>query len=42
MDAAGGWESRQFRVNVSYNFGNQNIKAKDRKTGADDLKNRIK
>lgn len=38
----GGWESRQLRVNFSYNFGNQNIKARERKTGAEDLNNRVK
>lgn len=39
---AGGWESRQFRVNFSYSFGNQNIKARERKSGADDLNKRVK
>lgn len=38
----GGWESRQFRINFSYNFGNQNIKTKERKSGADDLNKRVK
>ncbi len=38
----GGWESRQFRVNFSYNFGNQNIKTKERRSGADDLNKRVK
>jgi iron complex outermembrane receptor protein len=38
----GGWESRQVRVSFSYNFGNQNIKARERKTGADDLNKRVK
>jgi iron complex outermembrane receptor protein len=41
MDAKGGWESRQFRASFSYNFGNQNIKARDRKTASDDIKKRI-
>ena len=37
----GGFESRQFRVNLSYNFGNSNVKATQRKTGVDDENNRI-
>lgn len=42
MVASGGWESRQFRVNFSYSFGNQNVKGRDRKTGSDDITNRVK
>ena len=43
MDISGGWESRQFRVNFSYLFGNQQVKKiRDRKTGLDSEKNRIK
>ncbi len=42
MRARGGWESRQFRVSFSYNFGNQQMRVRDRKSGADDLKNRVK
>ncbi len=38
----GGWESRQFRVNLSYNFGNSNVKvARNRKTGIEDENKRI-
>ena len=42
IDGTGGWESRQVRVNVSYGFGNQNVKkARDRKTGAENEKSRL-
>lgn len=41
MDAKGGWESRQFRVNLSINLGNTQVKKNDRKTGIDDLKKRV-
>jgi len=35
--ATGGWESRQIRVNFSYNFGNQKLKkTRKRKTGLED------
>ncbi|PWJ55620.1 outer membrane receptor protein involved in Fe transport [Dyadobacter jejuensis] len=35
------WPSRQFRLSLSYNFGNQNVKAaRDRKTGSDDMQKR--
>lgn len=37
MDARGGWESRQFKVNFSYNFGNDKVKdSRKRKTGLED------
>jgi outer membrane receptor protein involved in Fe transport len=37
MDASGGWESRQFRVNLSYNFGRKEVgAARRRNTGADE------
>jgi hypothetical protein len=33
----GGWESRQFRVNLSYLFGNNKMKsARNRNTGIED------
>jgi len=41
MDASGGWESQQFRVNFTWKFGNQNIKVKERKTGAEDFNKRV-
>lgn len=41
MDASGGWESRQFRVNFTWKFGNQNVKVRDRKTGAEDFTKRV-
>ena len=42
MDASGGYESRQVRVNLTYNFGSQQIKsARLRKTGLEDEKSRI-
>ncbi|MEM6344856.1 MAG: TonB-dependent receptor [Bacteroidota bacterium] len=41
FDASGGWESRQFRVNLTYNFGNQKVKAsRRRKTGLQDESSR--
>lgn len=41
MDASGGWESRIFRVNLSMNLGNTQVKKNERKTGIDDLKKRV-
>lgn len=37
----GGYESRQFRLNLSYNFGNSNVKSTQRKTGTEDENQRI-
>ena len=38
----GGWESRQVRLNFSYNFGSKQVKtARQRNTGLEDEKNRI-
>lgn len=38
----GGWESRQLRLNLSYNFGNKEVKgARKRKTGLEDEASRI-
>jgi iron complex outermembrane receptor protein len=42
MDTRGGWESQQFRIDFSLRFGNQQMKVKEKKGGADDLKNRVK
>ncbi|MFK8104994.1 MAG: TonB-dependent receptor [Saprospiraceae bacterium] len=42
MDASGGWDSRRFRVNFSYNFGNNNVKSRNRKTGLEAESQRIK
>jgi hypothetical protein len=37
------WPSRQFRISLSYSFGNQNVKgARQRNTGSDDLQQRVK
>ncbi len=42
MDARGGWESRQVRLNFSYNLGNLQLKAaRQRKTGMDDERGRV-
>jgi iron complex outermembrane recepter protein len=42
ITGSGGWESRQFRANLSYNFGNNQLKsARQRKTSLDDAKDRI-
>lgn len=38
----GGWESRTFRISLSYNFGNQQLKMLQRRSGSDDLKDRVK
>ncbi|NNE26701.1 MAG: TonB-dependent receptor [Saprospiraceae bacterium] len=34
-------DSRRFKINVAYSFGNQNVKARKRDTGLEDEKNRI-
>ena len=37
IDASGGWESQQIRLNVSYNFGNQQVKgARKRSLGLEE------
>jgi len=42
MDASGGYESRQVRLNVTYAFGSKQIKAaRQRKTGLEDEKGRL-
>lgn len=42
VDATGGWESRTYRVNVTYLFGNQKVKKnRNRKTGIDEEKDRM-
>ncbi|KAB7729343.1 TonB-dependent receptor [Rudanella paleaurantiibacter] len=42
MDASGGWESRQARINFTYAFGSKKIKAaRQRKTGLDDESKRL-
>ncbi|MCB0554875.1 MAG: TonB-dependent receptor [Phaeodactylibacter sp.] len=43
MKANGGWDSRRFRVNFSYLFGNEQVKsARKRATGLEDEQNRVK
>lgn len=42
MDTRGGWESQQFRVDLSIRFGNQQMKVREKKGGADDLNQRVK
>ncbi len=43
MRASGGWDSRRFRINLTYNFGNQQVTASRRRsTGLEDEKNRVK
>ena len=38
----GGWESRQFKVNFTYRFGNTQVKAaRQRKTGLEDESQRV-
>jgi hypothetical protein len=42
ITGSGGWESRTIRINLSYNFGNKQVKsARQRQTGVEDEKNRI-
>lgn len=42
MDASGGWESRQFKLNFTYRFGSKNIKSqRNRSTGSDDINKRL-
>lgn len=41
IDASGGWESQQIRVNLNYNFGNQQVKAaRRRSSGLEEESNR--
>lgn len=43
MEAGGNWDSRRLRVNFSYRFGNDQVKAaRRRSTGLEDEKKRIK
>ncbi|NND05861.1 MAG: TonB-dependent receptor [Saprospiraceae bacterium] len=37
----GNWDSRRVSLSVSYNFGNQNIKSRNRKTGMEDESKRV-
>jgi len=37
----GQWDSQRAAINVSYNFGNQNVKSRNRKTGIEDESSRI-
>lgn len=42
FNASGGWESRQFKVNLTYNFGRDEVKAaRRRKTGLEDESGRV-
>jgi iron complex outermembrane recepter protein len=42
INGRGGWESRNIRLNLSYNFGNNQVKsARKRNTGLEDEKGRI-
>jgi iron complex outermembrane recepter protein len=42
ITGSGGWESRQLRMNLSYNFGSNKVKsARQRKTSLEDEKGRI-
>ncbi|MEL6863540.1 MAG: TonB-dependent receptor [Bacteroidota bacterium] len=42
LDTNGGWDSRRFRVNFSYMFGNNQVKSRRRKTGLQEESQRIK
>ncbi len=37
----GGYDSRRFKIGLSYNFGNSQVKVRKRKTGLEDESNRI-
>ena len=41
LSGDGGWESRQFKANFSWNFGNNQVKSRKRKTGLEDEKGRV-
>lgn len=41
VEANGRWEARQYRINLSYTFGNQKVKSRKRKTGLDESKDRL-
>ncbi len=41
IKANGGYDSRQFKINLSYNFGNSNVKSTVKKTGIDEENKRI-
>ncbi len=40
-ESEGRWDNRFFSISASYNFGNQNIKSRKRKTGIEDEKGRV-
>jgi len=40
-EGGGNWDSRRGSISVSYNFGNQNLKSKVRKTGLDEEASRV-
>ena len=42
IEGNGGWNSRQVKVNFSYQFGNSNVKSRNRKTGSADESGRVK
>jgi hypothetical protein len=37
----GNWDSRQVSLSLSYNFGNQNVKSRKRKTGLEEEAGRV-
>lgn len=40
-EGRGNWDSRRFSVSLNYNFGNQNVKSRKRKTGLEDESKRL-
>jgi len=38
----GNWDSRRAAISISYNFGNKNVKSRNRKTGIEDESKRVK
>jgi len=42
INAQGGWDSQRLRINFSYNFGNQKVRSRKRKTGIETESGRVK
>lgn len=40
-EGAGNWDSRRVNLSMSYNFGNNNVKSRNRKTGIEDESKRV-
>lgn len=42
INAKGGWDSQRLSFNLSYNFGNQKVRSRNRKTGIESESGRVK